>query len=285
MKTSKPAEQPERWCCSPKGFEAACVARVRPPSVAEFGSSQNRVMRLYADLAPWFHLLTQPSDYADEAAQIVRLVEASVDGPAETLLELGSGGGNNAAHLKSRFRCTLTDVSPQMLDVSSSLNPECEHIEGDMRTLRLARTFDAVLVHDAVMYLTSEDYLRAAIETAAAHLRPGGVAVFIPDFTRETLELRTDHGGHDGENGRSLRYLEWITDPDPDDTTYDVDFVIALRERDEPLRLVHDHHVLGAFPESTWRELIEAAGLERLDVDVDDPEEGEHVVFAARRPK
>lgn len=242
-------------------------------------------MRLYGDLAPWFHLLTHPSSYTDEAAHIVRVVEAAADGPTETLLELGSGGGNNASHLKSRFRCTLTDLSPQMLGLSRSINPECEHIEGDMGTLRLGRTFDAVLAHDAVTYLTTEDDLRAAVETAAAHLRPGGVAIFIPDATRETLEPSTSHGGHDGDDGRSLRYLEWITDPDPGDTTYDVDFAIVLREPGRPLRIEHDHHAGGVFPESTWRSLIEAAGLELVEVDVDDPDEDEHVVFVARRPK
>jgi SAM-dependent methyltransferase len=242
-------------------------------------------VRLYSDLAPWFHLLTHPSEYADEAEHIVRVLEETVDGPAETLLELGSGGGNNASHLKSRFACTLTDLSPEMLAVSRSLNPECEHVEGDMRTLRLARTFDAVLAHDALMYLTTEDDLRAAVETAAAHLRPGGVALFIPDFTHETLNLGTDHGGHDGADGRSLRYLEWTTDPDPDDTTYDVDFAIALREPGKPLRIVHDHHVEGVFPDATWRRSLVDAGLELLDVDVDDPEEGEHVVFVAQRPR
>jgi beta-phosphoglucomutase-like phosphatase (HAD superfamily) len=34
----------------------------------------------------------------DEAAHIVRVFEATVEGPAERLLELGSGGGNNASH-------------------------------------------------------------------------------------------------------------------------------------------------------------------------------------------
>jgi SAM-dependent methyltransferase len=240
-------------------------------------------VRLYSDLAPWFHLLTHPSDYADEADHIVRVLEATVDGPAETLLELGSGGGNNASHLKSRFTCTLTDLSPEMLALSASLNPECEHLQGDMRTLRLGRTFDVVLAHDALMYLTTEDDLQAAIETAAAHLRPGGVGIFIPDATRETLMLRTHPGGRDDEDGRSLRYLEWTTDPDPDDTTYDVDFAILLREPGEPLRVVHDHHVLGVFPDATWRRFIEGAELELLDVDADDPEAGEHVVFVARR--
>jgi hypothetical protein len=41
-----------------------------------------------------------------------------------------------------------------MLALSMTVNPECEHIEGDMRTLRLGHTFDAVFLHDAVMSLT-----------------------------------------------------------------------------------------------------------------------------------
>jgi trans-aconitate methyltransferase len=104
--------------------------------------------KLYDELAGWFHLVTAPADYREEAAEIVRVVEAEVP-DARTLLELGSGGGNNASHLKARFECTLTDLSEPMLALSRGLNPECEHLQGDMRTLRLGRTFDAVLVHDA----------------------------------------------------------------------------------------------------------------------------------------
>ncbi len=108
-------------------------------------------MKLYGELAPWFHLLTHPSDYEEEAAHVVRVVEEAVDGRAETLLELGSGGGNNASFLKKRFACTLTDLSEKMLELSRTINPECEHIQGDMRTLRLGWTFDVAFVHDAVM--------------------------------------------------------------------------------------------------------------------------------------
>ena len=54
---------------------------------------------LYGDLAPWFYLLTPPEDYADEAAFTLELLYRQVSGPLETLLELGSGGGNMASHL------------------------------------------------------------------------------------------------------------------------------------------------------------------------------------------
>jgi SAM-dependent methyltransferase len=240
-------------------------------------------MRMYTDLAPWFHLLTQPSDYREEAEFVTRVAGDVVEGRAETLLELGSGGGNNASHLKARFTCTLTDLSPDMLALSETLNPECEHLQGDMRTLRLGRTFDVVFIHDAVSYLTTEDDLRAAIETTAVHVRPGGVVILTPDATTEIFEPRTDHGGHDGDDGRSLRYLEWIHPRTPGTSMYAVDYAIAVQGPEQPFEIVHDHHVLGVFPSATWRRLLEEAGLEVVDTTVENPFELEQAAFAARR--
>ncbi len=241
-------------------------------------------MRLYAELAPWFHLLTRPEDYTTESARYERLILAALP-EARTLFELGSGGGNNALHLKRTFTCTLSDLSPQMLSVSRRLNPECEHVLGDMRALRLGRTFDAVFVHDAVMYMTTERDLRAAIGTAFAHTRRGGVALFAPDCTRESFQGEDIAiGGHDGEDGRRLRYLEWIHDPSPDDSVYDVDFAVLLREPGRPVRVVQDHHELGLFPEHTWLHLLEEAGF-RPTVEPGEAEETPQPVFVAARPQ
>ncbi len=87
---------------------------------------------------------------------------------------------------------TLVDLSEDMLAVSRELNPECEHLPGDMRTVRLGRTFDAVFVHDAIEYMTTEADLRQAIATAYEHCRPGGVAVLVPDDIAENFEPATD---------------------------------------------------------------------------------------------
>jgi SAM-dependent methyltransferase len=218
-------------------------------------------VKLYADLAPWWPLLSSPEDYREEAAFYgARLVEACY-GPARSLLELGCGGGNNASHMKHRFeRVVLTDSSVDMLAVSRALNPECEHVVGDMRQLRLDREFDCVFVHDAVVYMTTEPDLRAAIDTAATHCRPGGSALFAPDHIRETFRPSTDCGGHDGE-GRALRYLEWTWDPDPGDSTYTVDYVYAFREDDGRTRIEQDRHIEGLFSESDWLRLLGEAGF------------------------
>jgi SAM-dependent methyltransferase len=214
--------------------------------------------RLYRDLASWFHLLTGPEDYTEEAEIYRRLLTEA--GPVRTVLELGSGGGNNASHLKRHFELTLTDLSEDMLAVSRGLNPECEHIRGDMRTIRLGREFDAVFVHDAIEYVTSVPDLRAAMETAFVHCRPGGVALFVPDYVRETFKPRTDHGGHDGD-GRSLRYLEWVWDPDPDDDTYVTDYAYLLRHEDGSVRVEHDRHVCGLFARDRWLSLLTEIGF------------------------
>jgi ubiquinone/menaquinone biosynthesis C-methylase UbiE len=94
-------------------------------------------MKMYSELAPWWPLLSAPADYAEEAASFLEMIERQ-PGERPTLLELGSGGGNLASHLKADVRATLSDLSPDMIAVSRALNPELEHIQGDMRTLRLA---------------------------------------------------------------------------------------------------------------------------------------------------
>ena len=239
--------------------------------------------RLYGDLAPWFHLVTAPEEYAHEASVYRRLIEEGAERPVESVLELGSGGGNNASHLKARFQMTLSDLSSEMLDLSRSLNPECEHVEGDMRTLRLDHTFDAVFAHDAIDYLLSEKDLRATMETAFVHLRPGGVALFVPDHIKETFQPRTDQGGNDAPT-RSARYLEWSWDPDPEDDTYVTDFAFMLRDEHGNVRVEYDRHVLGVHSRTLWLGLLEETGFtpqsRTVDVGEDEPTE----VFLGVRP-
>lgn len=77
---------------------------------------------------------------------------------------------------------TLVDRSPEMLAVSFALNPECEHVVGDMRDMRLGRVFDCVLIHDAICYLTTEAELRAIRNEGGL---PGAFA-YGPGFTDPT---------------------------------------------------------------------------------------------------
>jgi SAM-dependent methyltransferase len=214
--------------------------------------------RFYGDLAPWWPLISPPEHYADEAAFLRTLLPAE----AHDLLELGSGGGHNAVYLKRGLTLTLVDLSAEMLEVSRALNPECQHVVGDMRTVRLGRTFDAVVVHDAIDYMTTEEDLATAIATVAAHCRTGATVVFVPDHVADTFVPYADHGGTDAPDGRGVRYLEWTVDPDPTDTWITTDYAFLFRHADGRVERAHETHRTGLFERTTWLRLLTEAGFD-----------------------
>lgn len=229
------------------------------------GATGEEQPRLYGDLARWWPLISPPDEYEDEAAFAATLL-SSGSRAVRDVLELGSGGGHNAHFLSRRFTMTLVDLSRQMLEVSRQLNPDCEHLLGDMRTVRLGRTFDAVFVHDAIDYMLTEDDLRQAIGTARAHCRPGGVVVLVPDDTVESFEPTSGHGGVDADDGRGARYLEWTWDPDPADTWVRTEYAFLLREADGSVEAVRETHHTGLFSRTEWLRLLSEAGFEATAV-------------------
>jgi hypothetical protein len=235
---------------------------------------------MYTDLAPWWPLLSPPEEYVEEAGMIAGLLLSTLGAgqaaggsrAAEqptgrpTLLELGSGGGHNAAGLGEHFDLVLVDLAEGMLEVSRRLNPAADHVLGDMRTVRLGRRVDAVLVHDAIDYLLTEDDLSAVFATARAHLDVGGVAVFVPDDVRETFASSTDHGGTDGEDGSGIRYLSWSWDPDPDDTWVQTEYSYVMRGPDGVVSTAAESHRTGLFGISTWLDLLQRNGFEAISL-------------------
>ena len=186
-------------------------------------------MKFYEELAEWWPFLSAPEDYAEEANLYWDII-TRYHGDIRNALELGCGGGNNASHLKQKCTWTLTDISPAMIEVSRRLNPECEHIVSDMRTLDLNRTFDLVFIHDAIMFITTPEDLEKVFRTAKKHLKPGGLLFIAPDFFKETFRPSTSHGGHD-DGYRSIRYLEWTQDADPADNLFETEYAYLLRGR------------------------------------------------------
>jgi SAM-dependent methyltransferase len=224
------------------------------------GSGEAEATRFYGDLAPWWPVLSPPSDYVEEAADLQRVL-LTADRPVREVLELGSGGGSNAVHLREHVALTLVDLSESMLEVSKGLNPDVPHIVGDMRTLRLGREFDAVLIHDAIAYMLTVDDLQAAITTAWEHCSPGGLVVLVPDETTESFEEGTDVSGSDAADGRSARLFEWSYDPDPSDTTTVTEYVFMLKDADGSVAVAHETHINGLFPRATYLELLADAGF------------------------
>jgi len=218
--------------------------------------------RLYRDLSWTWRIISPPEEYAGEAEEFRVPIARYADG-ARTLLHLGCGGGHLDSHLKAHYRITGVDVSPAMLALARGLNPEVEYVEGDLRTVRLGRTFDAVMAADAIDYMRTEDDLRAAFRTAHEHLRAGGVFVTYAEFTPErfayegaTRTKATTHARGDVE----VTFIEHRFDPDANDAEFEMLFVYVIR-RGRDVKVETDRHVHGLFPLPTWRRLMEETGF------------------------
>ncbi len=223
--------------------------------------------RIYADLANWWPLISPPAEYAREAGYLAALIRLAVTPAAPgrpiEVLDLGSGGGHVAVHLSQEFDLTLADISSDMLATSSRLLPGLPHLRADMRTARLGRTFDVVLVHDAIDYIIGRHDLRQVITTAAVHCRAGGIALFVPDYVKDTFaELTGAGGGGVDEAGRTASFTERTWDPVAGDDQVQADYEFTLQDADGLLTIVHESHQLSAFPLDVWRTLIAEAGLD-----------------------
>jgi ubiquinone/menaquinone biosynthesis C-methylase UbiE len=212
----------------------------------------------YNDLAWTEDWLADPAEYEDEVMVYVDLIKRTAVEPPSTLLHLGSGAGGHDRIFKQHFTVTGVDLSLGMLNKARVAHPDIEYLEGDMRTLRLNRQFDAVVIPDSIDYMASQDDLRQAIQTAVAHLKTSGVLLVVAK-TEETFQ--NNNFAYTGEkDGVHVTLLEnnYINPFRPN--TYEATFVYLIRQQGE-LTIHTDHQVLGLFSQATWEKMFNDAEL------------------------
>jgi len=144
-------------------------------------------MSNFEKYSAFYDLLYRDKDYAAEADYVATRIR-SVAPQAHSLLEFGSGTGRHGRLLAAMgFDVHGIEQSREMAAVAGAASGRpssefpgsfaCE--VGDICTVNLARKFDAVVALFHVMsYQTSNSTLRAAFQSAARHLVPGGVFLF-----------------------------------------------------------------------------------------------------------
>ena len=243
--------------------------------------------RLYSDLAWLWPMWGEASvEYARFSAHVSGLIRRHARRPVSTLLDIGCGGGKNIFNLKKDFRVTGLDLSPEMLAQAGALNPECEFIRGDMRSFMFGRTFDAVLMDDAISYMNNRADFAAAFRAAFSHLNPGGVMIATPDVTTETFRQNrtvvTPASGKTRPGHVDVVFVENVYDPDPSDDTYETTMIYLIRENGV-LRVESDRLTLGIYSLDFWRQTLRGAGFE-LQEDAYEDGEDRYTVFACVKP-
>lgn len=220
---------------------------------------------LYGDLAWLWPLWGRAQDeYARYGRFVARQIQAAARRPVRTLLDIGCGGGKNVFNLKQQFQVAGLDLSGTMLAQARKLNPECEFIRADMRTFRLGRTFDAILMDDAISHMNTRADFAAAFRAAFVHLEPGGVLFATADLTTGTFRQNkttcTAAAGQTAKGRVAVTFIENHYDPDPADTHYEATLLYLIRRKNR-LRVAADHWKLGLFSRATWRETLTETGF------------------------
>ena len=230
--------------------------------------SETDVFGAYAD---FYDALYSDKDYESEVGFVVDVFAEHGVPEGASVLDLGCGTGGHAVPLARRgYAVTGVDRSPEMVALAvekaqrESLGARFE--VGDIRTLRLDRTFDAVISMFAVIsyQLTNED-LAATFQTVAAHLEPGGLFVFDVWFGPAVLSERPESRSktvHTAEGDTVTRRATPVLDVVAQ--TVRVDYEI-VRERDGVvIETARESHTVRFLFVQEIKQFLDSAGFDLL---------------------
>jgi SAM-dependent methyltransferase len=216
--------------------------------------------RLYHDLNWIWPIISPPEDYAEETELFSRVIKEHAKIEVRTLLHLGCGGGRNDYTFKKYFDVTGVDISEEMLSLAKELNPDVNYHLGDMRSLRLRRSFDSVTAPDSLNYMKTEEELHQIFLTAYEHLNPGGVFLTVAEESRERFKQNRTISSTHSQEDIQITFIENSLDPDPTDTHFEITFIYLVRKRGQ-LEIYTDSHVLGLFEIETWHRILRETGF------------------------
>jgi len=143
---------------------------------------------VFGRYSAYYDLLYADKDYVAEAEYVLRLLRHAAPAVC-SVLEFGSGSGRHGRLLAGHgldifgIERSETMVAAAKLQAPGSSQAgkkgmfDCQ--QGDIRSVNLERTFDAVIsLFHVVCYQTSNADLQATFVNAARHLQNGGVFLF-----------------------------------------------------------------------------------------------------------
>lgn len=228
-------------------------------------------MSVFADYSEYYDLLYRDKDYASESAFIVDVIKKH-EPRTSSILDLGCGTGNHDFLISQKgYEVCGVDMSPGMLSKANQkkLTPEAAHLkiafhQGDIRTIRLGQTYDAVISLFHVMsYQTTDSDLQAAIETATLHMKKDGLFIFDcwygPAVLTEPPSVRVKR--LENSNIEVTRIAEPVLHPDRN--LVDVNYHVFIKEKSTgAMRELKETHRMRYLFRPEIESIMGRAGLE-----------------------
>lgn len=231
-------------------------------------------MTTFERYANYYDLLYNDKDYEGEATFVADLVSRHIPN-ATSILELGCGTGKHAlAFARRGYNVAGVDLSHEMTTqarrrLSNAILPVNIHVsfeEGDIRTLRLNKTYDVVISLFHVMsYQVTDDDVLAALVTAEQHLKPGGIVIF--DYWCSSAVRRHPPTMRVKSVEDDVIRVKRVARPSmhSDDNVVDVRYYITVENKvNKSTERVFERHRMRHFSEDEFKRSFRKVGLRPL---------------------
>ncbi|MBI3851703.1 MAG: class I SAM-dependent methyltransferase [Verrucomicrobia bacterium] len=142
---------------------------------------------------PQYYELVYPEPNEETPNMCRRIFSRFLRKPPTSILDIGCGTGRDLDALSRDYReCWGVDYLKAMVEYAQQRRPHLRLQVGDMRTIRLGRTFDAILcMGSTFMYALSNADVEKTLETFVVHSH-AGTLLFL-DINNGSSYLGSDH--------------------------------------------------------------------------------------------
>jgi len=141
---------------------------------------------MFSKSAAFYDAIYAWKDYAQETARLRELIVQHKRTDGNMLLEVACGTGQHLAFLQNDFQVEGLDLDPELLAVAQQKHPDLRFHHANMLDFALQKQFDVVTcLFSSIGYVRTVANLRQVIQNTSEHLKPGGVLIIEPWFTRD----------------------------------------------------------------------------------------------------
>jgi len=215
---------------------------------------------LYTDLANYYNLIYSHKDYKKEAVKVKKLILKYKKSGGSDLLEVGCGAGKHLDFFKDSFCCTGIDLNKGILSVAKKNVEGVVFKQGNMIDFDLKKNFDAITcLFSGIGYVKMYSNLKKTIKNFSRHLKPGGVMIIEPWFSRSAFKQGSVHlTVCDREENIKIARLS-VSKVKGNISVVDMHYLVG--EKGKGVRHFVDRHELGLFEVDKILDCMEKAGL------------------------
>jgi ubiquinone/menaquinone biosynthesis C-methylase UbiE len=214
--------------------------------------------KMWEELAKYYDLIYAWKPYKEESETIHQLIQKNKKSSGNELLEVACGTGSHIQYLKKNYKIVGTDLNPDMLKVAEKRFPKIQFKTVNMISFNLNKKFDVITcLFSSIGYVKTYANLKKTIQSFSKHLKPGGVLIIEPFFSKDSYVAGSPHANFVNEPHVKITRMN-VSQRKGILAILDFHFLIATKKGVGYLR---DKHELGLFDPKKSIQIIKDNGF------------------------